>query len=66
MKNRISNSHIEALRKQFKKYLNDNYKHLKGKSLIYSDFFYPCRHDIGMDFLDIFIDDNSLRKAREL
>lgn len=66
MKNRISNSHIEALRKQFKKYLNDNYKHLKDKSVIYSDSFYPYRHDIGMDFWDIFIDDNSLRKAREL
>ena len=66
MKNRISNSHIEALRKQFKKYLNDNYKHLKYKSVIYSDSFYPYRHDIGMDFWDIFIDDNSLRKAREL
>ena len=66
MKNRIGNSHIEALRKQFKKYLNDNYEHLKDKSVIYSDSFYPYRHDIGMDFLDIFIDDNSLRKAREL
>lgn len=66
MKNRIGNSHIEALRKQFKKYLNDNYEHLKDKSVIYSDSFYPYRHDIGMDFWDIFIDDNSLRKAREL
>lgn len=66
MTDKISNSHIEALREQFKKYLNDNYEHLKDKSVIHSDAFYPYRHDIGMDFWDVFIDEYSLRKAREL
>ena len=66
MTDKISNSHIEALREQFKKYLNDSYGHLKDKGVIYSDAFYPYRHDIGIEFWDVFIDENSLRKAREL
>jgi hypothetical protein len=66
LNNKISNSHIEALREQFKKYLNNNYGHLKDKGVIYSDAFYPYRYDIGMDFWDVFIDESSLRKAREL
>lgn len=57
---------IETLREQFKIYLNDNHGHLKDKCVISSDAFYPYRHDIGMSFEEIFVDENSLRKAREL
>lgn len=66
MTNKISSSHIKALREQFKKHLNDNYGHLKDKGVIYSDAFYPYRHDIGIEFWDVFINENLLRKAREL
>lgn len=66
MTNKISDSEITVIRGQFKKYLNDNYAHLKDKSVICSDTFFPYRHDIGMNFWDIFVDENSLGKAREL
>ena len=64
--NKISDSEITVLREQFKRYLNDNYAHLKDKGVIYSDTFFPYRHDIGLNFWDIFVDENSLGKAREL
>ncbi|MEQ8191787.1 MAG: hypothetical protein ABRQ39_27730 [Candidatus Eremiobacterota bacterium] len=66
MIDKIDISEIETLREQFKIYLNDNYRYLKDKSVISSDAFYPYRHDIGMSFEEVFVDENSLRKAREL
>ena len=47
-------------------FLNDNYGHLKHKDVLSSEAFYPYRHDIGMSFEKVFVDENSLRKAREL
>lgn len=66
MTDKIGDSEITLLREQFKKYLNDNYAHLKDKSVIRSNTFFPYRHGIGMNFWDIFVDENSLGKAREL
>ena len=66
MINKIDIPEIKILREQFMIFLNDNYGHLKHKDVLSSEAFYPYRHDIGMSFEKVFVDENSLRKAREL
>jgi hypothetical protein len=66
MIDKINDLHIKDLKEQFKQYLNDNYSHLKDKGIVFSDAFYPYRHDIGIEFWDVFIDEDSLKKARQL
>jgi hypothetical protein len=39
---------------------------MKHKEVIYSDAFYPYRHNIGISFYDIFVSDDSIKQARML
>jgi hypothetical protein len=45
---KLSNKKVDALKKEFKTYVQTKYSHLKDKSVILSDAFYLYRHDIGI------------------
>lgn len=56
MENRvnISKEKIESLRILFKSYLGSEYPQLKDPGTVISDAFYPLRHDIGIDYWEIY------------
>lgn len=62
----VSDEKARILKSAFKQYINTKYAHLKDKSVIFSDAFYPYRYDIGMDFWDVLKSEESVKRCREL
>ena len=60
----ISDKKVQALRTIFKQYMNSEYAHLKSKSTIFSDAFYPLRYDIGMSLWDVLENEESIQRGR--
>lgn len=55
---------MQDIKEEYKNYLKQNEKP-GSYTALFSDAFYPIRHDIGMNFWDIFIDNNSMSQCLE-
>ncbi|WP_163537590.1 hypothetical protein [Gracilibacillus sp. YIM 98692] len=57
---------MNALKTEFKEYLNKKFSHLKDKSVIVSDAFYLNRYDIGISLWEALNSEKSMNLCREL
>lgn len=62
----ISNGSITELRAHFKTYLAKDHPELMHHDIICSEAFYPYRKNIGIEFFDIFQEDDGIARCREL
>ena len=60
----VSDKKVQTLKAMFKQYMNSEYAHMKSKSTIFSDAFFPLRHDIGMALWDVLENEESIQRGR--
>lgn len=61
---KITDSQMQDIKEEYKNYLKQN-ERPGSYTALFSDAFYPLRHDIGMNFWNIFIDNNSMSQCLE-
>lgn len=62
----LSLSQIMSIRDSFRNYIENDYPTIKDKNIIISDAFYPLRHDIGIEFWEIFKSEDSIKESQKL
>ena len=63
----LTSQQVEQLRKGFRTYLEDTHPDWSNNTTsMHYDAFFAYNNNIGMDFWSCFLDDNSMKRAREL
>lgn len=62
----LNSSQIMKIRDSFRSHIENDYPTMKDKNIIISDAFYPLRHNIGIEFWDVFEDDESIKRCQRL
>jgi hypothetical protein len=66
MEKLITVQQVEQLRKEFRAYLEENHPNWSDSvSLHYSDAFFAYNNDVGIDFWSCFLDETTLKNARD-
>nr|WP_315023451.1 hypothetical protein [uncultured Aminipila sp.] len=62
----LNSSQIMKIRDSFRSHIENDYPTMKDKNIIISDAFYPLRHNIGIEFWDVFKNDESIKRCQIL